>query len=125
MLGTAIFLERDECGSIPVIRCFPAGSHAPAAETCSSGYGWDGCDTPCTVQHRIRNCVLRSAGKILEEPGRMLQQCCTFRTQLVLYVLAAELFAGCPNPSDAAAPKKIAIANVLVSSLLNIDFTPS
>src|SRR5947207_4866723 len=79
MLGTAIFLERDECGSIPVIRCFPAGSHAPAAElTCSSGYGWDGCDTPCTVQHRIRNCVLRSAGKILEEPGRMLQQCCTF-----------------------------------------------
>ena len=79
MLGTAIFLERDECGSIPVIRCFPAGSHAAATElTCSSGYGWDGCDTPCAVQHRIRNCVLRSAGKILEEPGRMLQQCCTF-----------------------------------------------
>src|SRR5437588_11658862 len=77
MLGTAIFLERDECGSIPVIRCFPAGSHAPAAElTCSSGYGWDGCDTPCTVQHRIRNCVLTSAGKIIEEPGLMLQQCC-------------------------------------------------
>jgi len=79
MLGTAMFLERDEGGSIPVIRWFPAGSNAAATEiTCSSGYGWDGCDTPCTVQHRIRNCVLRSAGKILEEPGRMLQQCCTF-----------------------------------------------
>src|SRR2546428_13440306 len=78
MLGTAIFLERDECGSIPVIRCFPAGSHAPAAElTCSSGYGWVGCVTPCTVQHRIRNCGLRSSGKIPEKPGRMLQACCT------------------------------------------------
>jgi hypothetical protein len=39
-----------------------------------------------------------------------------------LYVLAAELFAGCPNPSDAAAPKKIANAKVLASNLSDIKF---
>src|ERR1700741_4865411 len=79
MLGIPIFLERDECGGIPVIRWFTAGCHAAAAEgTCSSRNGWDDCDTPRAIQHRIRNCVLRSKGNILEERGRKPQQCCTF-----------------------------------------------
>jgi hypothetical protein len=50
--------------------------------------------------------------------------------QFVLYVLAAELFAGCPNPGcpnprHAVDPKKVAIAKVLASSLSNIDFHTS
>src|SRR5713101_3388455 len=46
-------------------------------------------------------------------------------TQFVLYVLAAELFAGCPNPSHPVAPKKVAMAKVLASSLSDIDFHTS
>jgi hypothetical protein len=37
-------------------------------------------------------------------------------------VLAAELFADCPNPADTAAATKIAIANSEVSSLSDVDF---
>jgi len=36
-----------------------------------------------------------------------------------------EFFAGCPNPSDAAAPRKIANAKILASNLSDINFHTS
>lgn len=66
------------------------------------------CCLTCT-EWKSAACKLLPTG--LPRPSAPWQE-----TQFVLYVLAAESFAGCSNPSDAAAPKTIAITNVLASS---------